>query len=241
MHIKSKLINLTFILSLLIPATVVGQVRLPKLVSDGMVLQREADVKIWSWAAVGEKVTVNFLNKNYKSVADSAGVWAIRLKGMKAGGPYTMTMKASNTVTLQDILIGDVWLCSGQSNMELPMRRVKPLYEQEIANSENDLIRYFDVPQEYDFNKQREDVSNGQWQKTNPDNVLNFSAVAYFFGNELYNKYQVPIGLIDTSLGGSPAEAWMSEDALKAFPEHYQEAQKFKDANLPDQANRAAG
>ncbi|ARS36423.1 sialate O-acetylesterase [Pontibacter actiniarum] len=232
MFFKPKQLNLALLFFLSLTGTAFAQARLPKLIGDGMVLQRNAEVKIWGWAAPHEKVSVSFRNNKYKTVADEAGDWAIMLKDLPAGGPYTLKVEASNTITLNDILVGDVWVCSGQSNMELPMRRVRPLYGEEIANASNDNIRYFAVPQKYDFNTAREDLEAGQWQKTTPESVEGFSAVAYFFAKELHDKYKVPVGLINASLGGSPAEAWISEDALKAFPEHYQEAQRFKDGTL---------
>lgn len=230
--IKNRIFFLPLLFILFIPIIGLGQVKLPRLVSDGMVLQREAEVKIWGWASAGEEISINFLDKTYQIVANSNGEWEIKLPDMQAGGPFQMTIQASNTINLDDILIGDVWVCSGQSNMELPMRRVKPLYEDEIANAKNNFIRYFEVPKQYDFNEVHEDLSSGQWEKTTPENVLHFSAAAYFFAKNLYEKYQVPIGLINSALGGSPVEAWMSEEALKSFPEHLQEAQRFKDSTL---------
>jgi sialate O-acetylesterase len=146
-----------------------------------------------------------------------------------------MTVNAGNTLAIKDIMIGDVWLCSGQSNMELPVKRVSWVYEAEIAKSENPFIRHFAVPQKYDFNTPRNDLDSGKWQTADPKNVLSFSAVAYFFGTELYEKYRVPIGLINASLGGSPAECWLSEDALKEFPIHEKEAQRYKDQTVISQ------
>ncbi|MFT2011374.1 sialate O-acetylesterase [Pontibacter sp. 13R65] len=232
MFVRTHLIKLIYTLLLLLPLNVLGQVRLPKLVSDGMVLQRDASLEIWGWASAKEKVTVKFLGKNYQAVADESGNWEVKLPSLKAGGPYTMTISGSNSITLQDILIGDVWVCSGQSNMELPMRRVKPLYEKEIEQATNANIRYFDVPQKYNFEQPQTDLEGGRWQKTTPENVMHFSAVAYFFAQELYNKYKVPVGLLHAALGGSPVESWISEEALKPFPKHYQEVQRFKDAAL---------
>src|SRR5690606_26177600 len=116
-------------------------------------------------------------------------------------------------------LFGDVWICSGQSNMELTMERVKEKYAQIIASCENPYIRQFNVPDQYDFEKPHTDLEGGNWQKATPENIMGFSAVAYFFARELYEKYNVPVGLILSALGGSPVEAWMSEDALRRFPE----------------------
>jgi Domain of unknown function (DUF303). len=197
-----------------------------------MVLQRNTELKIWGWASPNEQVRVTFNQKNYETTARDEGKWTITLPKMKAGGPYTMTLKASNTITLSDIRIGDVWVASGQSNMELPMYRVRPLYEQEIAQSDNPSIRFFTVPQRYDFNTPQEDLQSGEWKAANPENVLNFSAAAYFFAKEINAKYHVPVGIINSSLGGSPAQAWISDETLKAFPEYYAEAQRFKDQSL---------
>jgi sialate O-acetylesterase len=126
-------------------------------------------------------------------------------------------------------------VCSGQSNMELYLHDVSWVYPSIIANSTNDNIRQFYVPQKYNFKEPQKDFETknlpawqATWQSANPENVLNFSAVAYFFGRDLYNKYKVPVGLINSSLGGSPAESWISEDALKEFPKYYEEAQRFK-------------
>jgi sialate O-acetylesterase len=146
-----------------------------------------------------------------------------------------MTITATDTLTVKDIMIGDVWVCSGQSNMELPMKRVSWVYGTEIAKSGNPYIRHFAVPQKYDFNTPKEDFESGKWESADPKTVLNFSAVAYFFGAELYERYHVPIGLINTSLGGSPAESWMSEDAIKEFPVDYKELQRLKDHTVIDQ------
>jgi sialate O-acetylesterase len=209
-----------------------SQVKLPKLISDGMVLQRDTKLKIWGWAAPEEKVTLKFLGKSYAAKADTQGTWSIFLPKQKAGGPYQMQIDASNSITINNILIGDVWVCSGQSNMELPMKRVSPLYSEEIANSKNDYIRQFAVPQKYNFKLPQNDFESGSWKSSDPITVLDFSAAAYFFAKEIYDRYNIPVGIINASLGGSPAQSWISEDALKEFPVYYEEAQKFKDDNL---------
>lgn len=214
---------------LLLSRTAFCEVRLPVLISDGMVLQRDADVKVWGWAGEGEKVTIDFDGKTYNAAAGADGKWEVILSQLKAGGPYSMNIDASNHITLKDIMIGDVWVCSGQSNMELPMRRVKYRYPETIANSDNPAIRQFVVPHKYNFKEPQEDLKSGRWVSANPKSVLEFTAVGYFFAKELFEKYHVPIGLINASLGGSPAEAWLSEDALKAFPEYLKTAKRFKD------------
>ena len=211
-----------------------AQIRLPKLISNGMVLQRNQPLHIWGWASPGETVQVSFHNKQYKTSTSKDGKWEVNLPAMKAGGPYTMQLTASNSISLKDILIGDVWLCSGQSNMELEMIRLKYKYAKEIAEADNPFIRQFLVPDVYDFNQQHADLDKGEWLAATPKNVLQFSGVAYFFAKELYKKYKVPIGLINASVGGSPAEAWMSEEAVKAFPEYYKELQTFKSKTYID-------
>ncbi len=231
-RLKHALSTLFFSLSACFIPLVSGQVRLPKLIADGMVLQRDAALNVWGWASAGEKVSVQFLDSIYRTTADNDGSWQVTMPPVKAGGPYEMFVRATNEIKISDVLIGDVWICSGQSNMELSMKRVSPIYPDDIAHSSNPFIRHFAVPQRYDFNTPQEDLQGGVWKSANPENILAFSAVAYFFAKELYDANKVPIGLINASLGGSPAEAWMCEDALKTFPAHYKELQIFKDTAL---------
>ena len=220
--------------------SVSAQLKLPKLISDGMVLQRNINLNIWGWGRENQKVVITFNNKQYTTQVSVKGEWRMQLPKQKAGGPYTMTIESNNEkLSIKDILIGEVWLCSGQSNMELPMRRVENRFPDEVRNSTNPKIRQFIVPQKYNFNSLEVDFSSGQWKSANPTNVLNFSAVGYFYAKSLFEKYGVPVGVINASLGGSPAEAWMSEDALKQFPDYYNEAQKFKNSELIKQIETA--
>jgi sialate O-acetylesterase len=209
-----------------------SRVKLPRLIGDGMVLQRDANVKIWGWAAPKERVVVLFRSAKYHTAADDSGGWQIQLPQSKAGGPYTMVISASDTTTINNIYIGDVWICSGQSNMELPVKRVRQLYEADIVHSDNPAIRCFTVPQKYNFTTPQADFRYGSWIAANPKTVLDFSAVAYFYAQALYEKYRVPIGLINASLGGSPAESWVSEGAIKSFPDLDAELQRYKDSTL---------
>ncbi len=213
-----------------IAQTAFCKVRLPHLISDGMVLQRDADVKIWGWAKSGEKITINFNGKKYNATTGKCGRWVVTLSDLEAGGPYNMKIIASNEIVIKDVLIGDVWVCSGQSNMVLPMKRVEDLYEDEIAHAENPFIRHFFVPERYDFNAPREDLEWGKWKSVNPENIIHFTATGYFFAKKLYEKYQVPVGLINASIGGTPIDAWLSENALKEFPASLEIAEKFKDS-----------
>lgn len=217
----------------------VGQVKLPKLISDGMVLQRNSEVKIWGWASKEEPISISFLGEEYNTVADSNGNWSISLNNLSAGGPFRMMINGSNTIDLKNIYVGDVWIASGQSNMELPMSRVAPLYTEEIANASNEAIRFFEVPKTYDFIEPRKNIKAGEWKSVSRNTIEQFSAVAYFFAKDLNKEYNIPIGIINSALGGSPAEAWISEDALKRFPHHYREALKFKDVTHIDSIENA--
>lgn len=216
----------------LLSTSVFAQVQLPKLVSDGMVLQRNQELTVWGWASPGEDVSLTFMNEEYSTSADEEGNWEIKLPPQEAGGPYKMTFEGSNQITVRNILFGDVWVASGQSNMELWMGRVRYTYHDEIQNSENSEIRQFLVPDQYDFKQTHRDFESGEWKSASPETVLEFSAVAYFFAKELNEKYDVPIGIINAALGGSPVEAWMSEESLKEFSDAYDELQNFKDDDL---------
>jgi sialate O-acetylesterase len=139
-----------------------------------------------------------------------------------------MKIDASNSIVINDILIGDVWLCSGQSNMAMTVAGTTAYYQNDVNNSTNEFIRNYNVPREYEFNTPRTDLSGGSWTKTNPTTVLQYSATAYFFAKALYEKYQIPIGLIHSSYGGTPIHAWMSENALRYFPDEIAEIQLLK-------------
>jgi len=212
----------------LITLSVTGKIRLPRLVSNGMVLQRNSEIKIWGWADPGEKITVAFLGKDYSTKADAVGDWSVDIMPASAGGPYSMTIMASDTVEIKNILLGDVWICSGQSNMVLPMERVRYAYPEEVAHAENNFIRQFLINTNAVFSGPQTDVPNGTWVPVNPGTILRFSATAYFFAKNLYEKYHVPIGIINASVGGTPIQAWMSQESLKDFPVYLEEAEKCK-------------
>lgn len=209
-----------------------GQVRLPRLVSNGMILQREIPVNIWGWASPGEKVELSFNSQTFVTITTAEGKWKIVLPEQKAGGPFSMTITASNQINLRNILFGDVWLCSGQSNMELPMSRVAPLYQNEIESSTNPNIRLFQVPVRWNYNNLQEDIKGGEWEEANPQDILKYTAVGYFFALDLYKKYNVPIGIIQCAAGGSSAESWIGEASLKNFPEQYHIARQLADTTF---------
>ena len=228
----NRIFRISFIILIVfLPLLGRTEVKLPRLIGNGMVLQRDVPLKIWGSASPREKVNVKLSNQNYRAVANAKGSWEIALPAMPAGGPYEMQI---NNLILKDILIGDVWLCSGQSNMELPIRRVLDLYQHEIEKVNNTNIRLFRVPLRYNFTMPENDVQGGAWVSANQQNIYDFSAVAYFFANELYQKYHVPIGLINNAIGGSPAEAWLSGEALKKYPELLKESQKCAQSGYID-------
>lgn len=230
--------KIILLLTILLSFAVNAQIKLPRVISDGMILQRNTKVKIWGWASPKEKIQLDFNHKAYKTETNAEGKWTIVLPFQKAGGPYEMTLKGNNTIVLKNILFGDVWVCSGQSNMELPMDRLKDKYKEVIAKAENSNIRQFLVPDQYYFANEKEDFTSGEWVSANPTSVLQFSGVAYFFALEIYEKYKIPIGLINSALGGSPAEFWISEESVKKFPDYYQEYLKYKDGKLEVQIDQ---
>jgi sialate O-acetylesterase len=220
-------------------------ITLPAIVSDGMVLQRNETLKIWGWANPGEKVTVAFMKKNYSVQTGADGKWMVKLNPMKAGGPYTMEIKGTNKIVLNDILIGDVWVCSGQSNMTHYLGRHAERLAKDIAEANLPEIRQFYVPEKATVSGPVEDNPKLKWMAANPVNVLDFTVVGYFFAKKLYDKYHVPMGIINTCVGGTPIESWISEEGFKAFPDIYKIVEQNKDTayinNLIRQSRQSKG
>jgi sialate O-acetylesterase len=203
------------VLATLAPAA--ADVRLPGLFSHSMVIQQGTAVPVWGWAEDGEKVTVQFRDQRVSTVAKN-GKWMVRLAPVKpASVPDFLAVSGKNMILLRDVLVGEVWVCSGQSNMEWPM---KASFEPngDIASANDPNLRLFTVPKR----KALEPVDNvdAEWKTCSPDNVRDFSAVAYYFGRALSRTRKVAVGLIHTSWGGSPAEVWMSQTALTVDPEY---------------------
>ncbi len=190
------------------------------LFTDGAVLQQGMRVPVWGSARDGEKVTVQIGNDTEETTA-AEGAWKVYLKPMTAGGPYTMTIQGENRIVLKDILVGEVYVCSGQSNMEMPMAAQVAGGSEAIARSADPMLHLLTVPRNISDMPLRDITA--QWQPANPGTVTYFSAVAYFFGRDLRRDLKVPVGLIHTSWGGTPAQAWTSWSALKAEPSllHY--------------------
>jgi len=201
-------------------------VTLPKIFTANMVLQRDTEIKIWGWAEKSETVTVSFNGQLVKSKADKAGTWIIILKPMTYGGPYQLKISGKkNVINLENILIGDVWICGGQSNMVFPLKKQEKENfggvdnaDVEIAGANFPQIRLFQVKHKFALHPEP-DLSGEGWAIVTPESVDSFSAVAYLFGRELHLRYHVPVGLIESDWGGTIAEAWISKESLKAFPE----------------------
>ena len=220
-----------------------AKVTMPKLFQSGMVVQRGKLIPVWGHADAGEAVTVRFNKKVYQTTADADGRWRVDLPKMKAGGPYQLTV---NDQTIDNILVGDVWLLSGQSNIDVTIERVYPQYTQEIDNYENSQIRLFRVQNETSTHGVKEDIrhTNINWKPVNKQNAWLFSAAGYFLGKRMFQTNKVPQGIIVNSWGGTPIEAWISEDSLKAdYPMLIKKLQMYQNDNYVRaqmQANGAA-
>lgn len=218
-----------------------GEVRLPTIIGDGMVIQRDTRLKVWGWADTAEKVIVTFNGKSHTTTTGPDGQWIVWLPSGKAGGPYTMEIKGDeNEITLTEILVGDVYLCAGQSNMVHYLDLHKDRYASEIAAANYPQIRQFLVPMNPVLTGPAEVIPDGKWKAATPEHILRFSVVAYFFAKELYDTYGIPIGLINASVGGSPIEAWTSEEGLKEFPDLLNIVQRNKDTAYVNRVNRKA-
>ena len=193
-----------------------ADVKLHGLFSDHMVLQRNTSVPVWGWADEGEEVTVEFRGQKISTRA-KGGKWMVQLKKLKAGGPDDLKVTGKNAITLHDVLVGEVWIASGQSNMEWAMRNTYQA-DAEVPKTENPMLRLYTVPK-LKAEKPVDDVPSS-WTACGPDTISNFSAVAYYFGRDLQKALGVPVGMIHTSWGGSPAEVWMRQEVLESNPDY---------------------
>jgi sialate O-acetylesterase len=196
-----------------------AEVKLPHMLSSHMVLQRDRPVHIWGWSEPGEKVTVSLKAASQTATGDQLGHWSVYLSRQPAGGPFRVKVSGSNNVVLDDVMIGDVWFASGQSNMEMPLQgfpgnAVVNNAAEEIRTANRPNIRFLLLPRTaVDFPLRDSDAS---WMVCTPQTAANFSAVAYFFGRHISEEEHVPVGLIDSTWGGTPAEAWISLDGLSS-------------------------
>ncbi|GAB4022182.1 sialate O-acetylesterase [Spirosoma koreense] len=227
-----------FMISLHLSTPMQAQLRLPALVSDGMVLQRDVPLTIWGWATPGERISVRFKNKNYKTVTEASGQWRIKLPPTPPGGPFTMDISGNSQRQLKDVLVGDVWFCSGQSNMVHQLNIHDVTYANDIATANYPQIRQFWIPTLTNLQGPQADVPNARWKAAVGEDVRPFSAVAYFFARKLFEKYHVPIGIINASVGGTPIEAWTSEAGLTDFSTLEAIIKKNKDTTYTNSLTR---
>ena len=218
-----KSIFLGLVIFLVAPSIVFATIKLPAIFSDNMVLQQQTNAAIWGWSNAGSvvHVTTSWNKKKYLVRTNSEGKWDLKVSTPQAGGPYTITISDGQPVTIKNVLIGEVWLCSGQSNMEMPLKgfRDTPVEgsNDAIFNSTNDMLRIYTVPRAVERSVM-DTSKTSYWKSAAPGTVNNFSATAYYFGRLLQQQLHVPVALIHDSYGGSPAEAFMSAASLKEFP-----------------------
>jgi sialate O-acetylesterase len=231
---NSNTIKWTVLLLLLMAGNVSAQVKFPPFFSSNMVLQQGIEIPVWGWASPGEEVTVTLERSSATAKTDQEGKWLVRLPAMVYGGPYQMTVQGKNRRTIENIMIGEVWVCSGQSNMEFNLITAKNA-EAEIASSGYPDIRLFTVKKRIAQTPQ-DQLEDGEWLECSPVSSSRFSAVAYFFGRALYEKLKVPVGLINTSWGGTVAETWISEKTMAQNPDFAKQLSQLKKVNLDDYA-----
>ncbi len=204
---------------LFLPFSTSAQLKLPSILSNNMVLQQKSSVKLWGWGNASEKLFVitSWNNKSDSVKVDENNKWEISIETPQAGGPYTITFRGSNTVVLKNILIGEVWICSGQSNMEWNYYNGVPQIREDLPTAKNDNIRFFKVPRNTAEYPQENVI--GEWSSADTNNVKTFSAVAWYFGRKLNQELNVPIGLIHASWGGTPAETWTPAEIVNNTPQ----------------------
>ena len=208
--VNKKIILLSIFISLSI--SIFSQLRLANIFGDGMVLQRNDSINIWGWSKPEDEVSVFLQGDEYNTISNKDGKWLVQTRHYSAGGPFNLKVKnSSEELFCKDVYTGDVWLCSGQSNMHMKMKSVKENYPEEFNLKENKNIRFIDVPSQINFNMTESDIKNTNWTVLNSKSIYKFSAAAYFFAKNLQPKLNVPIGLIVSAVGGSPVESWMSE------------------------------
>ncbi len=217
--------SIVFIL-LIISAISSANVRMPLIFSDGMVLQRNKQIPIWGFADANESVEIHFNKQIKKTTADKTGKWTVNLAAEKAGGPFELIIIGKNKITIKNVLVGEVWICSGQSNMEFQVSKTINA-EKEISSADYPMIRHFGVAQDLSGTP-KDDLKQGKWQVANKENVGNFTAVGYYFARKLYSELKIPIGIINTSWGGTNVETWTSREAFQNSPDF-----KSMIANVP--------
>lgn len=196
-----------------------AEVRLPAILGSHMVLQQQSKIKLWGWSAPSEKITitVSWDNTTYETKGSRGAKWVTEINTPQAGGPYTIKIKGANEIILEDVMIGEVWVCSGQSNMEWSADQGLKQSKEESPNATNKNIRFFYVPKSTSSTPQ--DDVRAKWVVCNPDDMLHFSAIGYFFGKQINQSTSFPVGLINSNWGGTPAEVWTPEEVVSNDPE----------------------
>ena len=217
--------SIVFIL-LIFSMVTTANVKMPLLFSDGMVVQRNKEIPIWGFADANEKVEVHFNKQIVKTQADKNGKWMLKLNPEKAGGPFELIIIGKNKITIKNVLVGEIWICSGQSNMEFQVSKTINAAK-EIEDSDYPMIRHFGVAQDLS-GKPKDDLKSGKWEVSSQETVGNFTAVGYYFAKKLYAELKIPIGIINTSWGGTNVETWTSREA-------FQKSEDFKNmiADVP--------
>ena len=217
--------SIVFIL-LIFSMVTTANVKMPLLFSDGMVVQRNKEIPIWGFAEANEKVEVHFNKQIVKTQADKNGKWMLKLNPEKAGGPFELIIIGKNKITIKNVLVGEIWICSGQSNMEFQVSKTINATK-EIEDSNYPMIRHFGVAQDLS-GKPKDDLKSGKWEVSSQETVGNFTAVGYYFAKKLYAELKIPIGIINTSWGGTNVETWTSREA-------FQKSEDFKNmiADVP--------
>ena len=212
------------ILCLIFSLSTQAELKLASIFTDNMVLQQASQVPVWGWTDPGKnvKLTTSWNGKSYSSKADASGKWMLKVSTPTAGGPYDVNINDGSPLTLKNVLIGEVWICGGQSNMEVPLKGFKgqPILNSNdaILKSKNKRIRVYTVPRSSVLELQQNSKTS-TWKEAEPESVANFSATGYYFGRLVNEMLDVPVGLINVSYSGSFVEAWMSPENLKQFPE----------------------
>ena len=226
-RLRLGLLGLGFSVSSLIGASSLarGDVKLPSLFGNHMVLQQKQADKVWGWADPGEKVTVTIAGSSKEAVAGTDGYWSVALDPLDAGGPHQMVVKGNDTITFDDVLVGEVWVCSGQSNMQWDVKDAVDA-DLESLSADYPQMRLISVP--LIGTQELKTDFKGQWTACTPETVKSFSAVGYYFGRQLHQTLKVPVGLIDNSWGGSACEAWIPRDLMEKDPNYAPLSERWK-------------
>lgn len=218
-----KYFILFYFVTQLCSVSIFANVQLASVFGDHMVLQRNIKIPVWGTADAGEKISVTLIGKTVTAVTDDKGNWKVSLSKLSAGGPYTITVRGNNnTMTINDVYVGEVWICSGQSNMDMTVAKEDRYWcgvfneAEEVASANYPTIRVFDV--DFTPNENLQKAVKGKWEVVSPQTVGHLSAAAYFFARDIQKKLKVPVGLITTAFGASTAEAWIRKEALQGNP-----------------------